>query len=127
MTNERGPTVARPEVLRVLQTKEEIRAFYNKIARVYDLLAERSEQPMRAAGLEKLHPRQGESLLEVGFGTGHMLAGLARAHRGRGPLKGGEAGIRDPYFRVDPPPLLEPDGLPADLCAAFVGIGWVRD
>jgi hypothetical protein len=34
-------------VLRVLQSKDETRAFYNKISGVYDLLAEHSEGPMR--------------------------------------------------------------------------------
>ena len=35
-----------PGVLRVFQSKDETKAFYNKIAKVYDLLAEHSEQPM---------------------------------------------------------------------------------
>ena len=34
-------------VLRVFQSKDQTRAFYNKISRVYDLLSERSEAPMR--------------------------------------------------------------------------------
>ena len=34
-----------PGVLRVLQTKSETKAFYDKIAKVYDLLAEHSERP----------------------------------------------------------------------------------
>ncbi len=34
-------------VLRVFRSKNETRAFYNKIAHVCDLLAESSEQPMR--------------------------------------------------------------------------------
>ena len=42
------------EILRVFQSKGERKALYNKIAKVYDLLAEHSEQPMRNAGLEKL-------------------------------------------------------------------------
>jgi hypothetical protein len=33
-----------PGVLRVLQTKAETKAFYNKIAKVYDLLSEHSER-----------------------------------------------------------------------------------
>ncbi len=66
-------------VLRVLQTKGETRAFYNKIARVYDVLAEHSEQPVRESAMKMLAPAPGEHLLEIGFGTGHVLAGLARA------------------------------------------------
>jgi demethylmenaquinone methyltransferase/2-methoxy-6-polyprenyl-1,4-benzoquinol methylase len=68
-----------PGVLRVLQSKEETRAFYNKIAKVYDLLAERSEQPVRRAGLAMLDARPGEKVLEIGFGTGHSLITLAQA------------------------------------------------
>jgi hypothetical protein len=36
-----------PDVLRVFQSKAETEAFYNKIARVYDFLADRSEEPVR--------------------------------------------------------------------------------
>jgi demethylmenaquinone methyltransferase/2-methoxy-6-polyprenyl-1,4-benzoquinol methylase len=68
-----------PDVLRVFQTKDETKAFYNKIAKVYDLLAEHSEQPMREIGIQMLAPRIGETILEIGFGTGHCLVELARA------------------------------------------------
>ncbi len=68
-----------PGVLRVLQSKSETKAFYDKIARVYDLLAEISERPMREAGLRLLAATPGERILEVGFGTGHVLADLAVA------------------------------------------------
>jgi len=67
------------DVLRVFQSKEETRHFYNKIAKVYDLLAERSEQPMREMGLKMLAAQPGQTILEVGFGTGHCLVDLARA------------------------------------------------
>jgi hypothetical protein len=59
------------DVLPVLQSKDERRKFYNKIARVYDLLAEKSEQPVRVRALEMLAAQAGESVLEIGFGTGH--------------------------------------------------------
>jgi demethylmenaquinone methyltransferase/2-methoxy-6-polyprenyl-1,4-benzoquinol methylase len=67
------------DISRVLQTKSETKAFYNKIAKVYDLLAEHSEQPMREAAIKMLAPAPGERLLEIGFGTGHVLIELARA------------------------------------------------
>ena len=68
-----------PGVLRVFQTRSETRAFYNKIAKVYDILSEHSERPMREAGIRMLAPALGERLLEIGFGTGHVLVELARA------------------------------------------------
>ena len=74
-----GPLDYEPGVLRVLQTKSETKAFYDKIAKVYDLLAEHSERPMRETGLRLLAAAPGEHLLEIGFGTGHILAELANA------------------------------------------------
>lgn len=76
------------EVLRVFQTKDEVRAFYDKIAGVYDLLAEHSERPVRQAGLELLAPEPGESILEVGCGTGHCLRWLANAVGSQGRVFG---------------------------------------
>jgi ubiquinone/menaquinone biosynthesis C-methylase UbiE len=66
-------------VLRVLQSKDETRAFYDKISGVYDLLAEQSEGPVRQAGLDKLALAPGEQVLEIGYGTGHCLVQLAEA------------------------------------------------
>ena len=66
-------------VLRVLQSKEETSAFYDKIGGVYDLLAEHSEGPVRQTGLDKLALAPGERVLEIGYGTGHCLVQLAEA------------------------------------------------
>jgi ubiquinone/menaquinone biosynthesis C-methylase UbiE len=70
---------SQPGVMRVFQTRDGTRKFYNKISKVYDLLANRSEEPLRQAGLEKLNAGLGEKVLEIGFGTGHCLTALARA------------------------------------------------
>jgi ubiquinone/menaquinone biosynthesis C-methylase UbiE len=64
-------------VLRVFQTKDQTRAFYNRISSFYDLLSDRSEAPMRQAGLDLLRAAPGEKVLEIGFGTGHSLVPLA--------------------------------------------------
>jgi demethylmenaquinone methyltransferase/2-methoxy-6-polyprenyl-1,4-benzoquinol methylase len=66
-------------VLRVLQSKDETRAFYDKISGVYDLLAEHSEGPVRQSGLDQLALTPGERVLEIGYGTGHCLVQIAEA------------------------------------------------
>jgi ubiquinone/menaquinone biosynthesis C-methylase UbiE len=66
-------------VQRFFQSKAETRAFYNKIAKFYDLLAEHSEEPVRLEGLGKFAAQPGENVLEIGFGTGHCLIALAKA------------------------------------------------
>ncbi|MGE0607987.1 MAG: class I SAM-dependent methyltransferase [Pirellulales bacterium] len=68
-----------PDVKRVFTSREETRQFYNKIAGIYDLMAEHSEGPMREKGLAMLAVQPGETVLEVGFGTGNCLLELANA------------------------------------------------
>jgi demethylmenaquinone methyltransferase/2-methoxy-6-polyprenyl-1,4-benzoquinol methylase len=75
-------------ILRVLQSKDETRAFYDKISGVYDLLAEHSEGPVRQAGLDRLALAPGERVLEIGFGTGHCLVEMARAVGPEGKIFG---------------------------------------
>ena len=88
MTRDEPAIADESGVLRVLQSRQETKAFYNKIAHVYDLLAERSEQPMRAAGLDMLDVQPGEHVLEIGFGTGHTLVELAGAAGPDGGIHG---------------------------------------
>jgi ubiquinone/menaquinone biosynthesis C-methylase UbiE len=72
-------TYHQPGVLRVDETSEQTKSFYNKIAGIYDALSNRSEEPLRKAGLEMLHPGPGEQILEIGFGTGRSLVEIAKA------------------------------------------------
>jgi len=60
-------------------TKERIINNYNRIGKWYDAIAGRSEKQLRRAGLHQLHAMPGETILEIGFGTGHSLVEIAEA------------------------------------------------
>jgi ubiquinone/menaquinone biosynthesis C-methylase UbiE len=64
---------------RVYRTKTEAQASYDRLSRWYDLLSGSSEARPRQAGLELLHALPGEHVLDIGPGTGHSLAALARS------------------------------------------------
>ncbi len=66
-------------VSRVVRSKENARANYNRMSRWYDIVAGSSEKKYRDIGLQKLAARPGERILEVGFGTGHCILALAQA------------------------------------------------
>lgn len=68
-----------PSIQRVKRSREAARKSYNRLSRWYDLLAGGSERKYRDEGLVKLSAQPGERMLEIGFGTGHCLASLARA------------------------------------------------
>jgi ubiquinone/menaquinone biosynthesis C-methylase UbiE len=73
-----GTDPAQPSVLRVFNTRAETRRYYDRIARIYDMMADASEAPARQEGLSLLAVKPGEKVLEVGFGTGHCLVDLAK-------------------------------------------------
>jgi hypothetical protein len=52
-----------------------------------------SEKRFTESGLQKLKVKQGETVLEIGFGTGHALVALARLVGQSGKVYG-EAGFR---------------------------------
>jgi demethylmenaquinone methyltransferase/2-methoxy-6-polyprenyl-1,4-benzoquinol methylase len=72
-------------VARVLRSKDEAKASYNRMSRWYDWIAGRSEKKYRDSGLEKLNAQPGEHILEIGYGTGHCVQALATAvtHTGK--------------------------------------------
>ncbi len=69
----------REKVLRVSRSKEQAKKSYDKISRFYDLLVGMFEKKYRNMALERLSIYEGETVLEVGFGTGHCLEQIAKS------------------------------------------------
>lgn len=67
------------DVARVKRTKSEAKASYDKMARYYNYFGGQFERRFREAGLKLLDVRPGESVLEIGYGTGEALAEIASA------------------------------------------------
>jgi ubiquinone/menaquinone biosynthesis C-methylase UbiE len=65
-------------IRRVNRSKEQARISYNRLAFGYDWLSGSSERKFRGFGLARLAAQPGESVLEIGFGTGCSLVALAR-------------------------------------------------
>lgn len=64
------------------------KSFYDRISKAYDLIADSSEHTAREKGLELLAVSAGETVLVVGFGTGHVLVTLGRAAGSDGKVFG---------------------------------------
>jgi demethylmenaquinone methyltransferase/2-methoxy-6-polyprenyl-1,4-benzoquinol methylase len=76
------------EISRVTRSKQEARASYDRMSRWYDILSGRFEKRYRDEGLGKLGAREGEVVLEVGFGTGRCILALAQAVGDKGKVYG---------------------------------------
>jgi len=86
------------DVSRVKRSKERARDSYNRMARCYDIITSRSEREYRDIGLEKLGVKDGETVLEIGFGTGHAVLAMAQSVGEKGMVYGID--ISDRMLRI---------------------------
>ncbi len=53
-------------------------AFYDRISKAYDLLSDSNEHKAREKGEQALGVKPGNAVFEIGYGTGHACADLAK-------------------------------------------------
>ena len=73
---------------RTTRRKEATRMAYNRMSGVYSLLSAVFEKKHREAGLQKLAVQSGETVLEIGFGTGRAIVSMASAAGDKGKVYG---------------------------------------
>jgi len=76
-----------PEMYRVTRTKEKAKTSYDRMCKWYDVFGY-FEKSYRNTGLQKLDAKEGEIVLEIGFGTGHCILALARSVGDSGKVYG---------------------------------------
>jgi ubiquinone/menaquinone biosynthesis C-methylase UbiE len=76
------------QISRVSRSRETARSSYNRMSRWYDWLSGASEKAACQEGLRMLAVKEGERVLEIGFGTGHNLLALAKTVGGAGRVCG---------------------------------------
>jgi len=76
------------DISRVTRSKNEAKSSYDRLSKWYDLFASPFEKKFIDAGLQKLHAAPGETILEIGFGTGQGILKLARAVGNSGRVYG---------------------------------------
>jgi demethylmenaquinone methyltransferase/2-methoxy-6-polyprenyl-1,4-benzoquinol methylase len=66
-------------ILPIPRTREEARKFYDRISRFYDCLMGTFERKYVEIALERLSIEKGETVLEIGFGSGRCLGRIAQS------------------------------------------------
>lgn len=79
MANDNQQSRGEVAICPLTRSKSQVRANYDRLSRWYDLIGGWSEQRFREIGLQQLAPVKGETILELGFGTGHCIQALAQS------------------------------------------------
>ncbi len=66
-------------ISRVTRTKTQAKESYDRMSRFYDYVAGGFEQKFNKMALKQMNIKEGETVLEIGFGTGHCLKQIAEA------------------------------------------------
>ena len=77
-----------PDILPVPRTKEEAKRSYDRISRYYDYLTGAFERKYAEMALERLSVSEGETVLEIGFGTWRCLKRIAESIGPKGKAYG---------------------------------------
>ncbi len=75
-------------ILPVPRSKEEAKQFYNRISKLYEFVAGVFERKYAEMALERLAVKNGEIVLEIGFGCGHCLKRIAQSVGNKGKAYG---------------------------------------
>jgi demethylmenaquinone methyltransferase/2-methoxy-6-polyprenyl-1,4-benzoquinol methylase len=76
------------ETSRITRSKDKATTSYDKLVKWYDLIAGWAEKKPVELGLKKLDVKEGERVLEIGFGTGHSILSLAQLVGNTGKVYG---------------------------------------
>ncbi len=76
------------KVLRITRTRDQARAGYDQMSRFYDYVAGIFEKKYRNAALKAFKLKEGEPVLEIGFGTGKCIEQIARMVGNSGKVYG---------------------------------------
>lgn len=72
----------------VIRSKQVTKAGYDRLSKWYDAITGSFSGKSREKGLQKLNAREGETILEIGFGTGHCIKALAESVGDAGKVYG---------------------------------------